>query len=242
MRTVKEVSRLTGVSVRALHHYDAIGLLKPAEVTEAGYRLYDDAAIGRLQSILLFRELRFPLKQIKAILDSPDFDPLDAISDQIRLLELEHKRIGEIIGFAREIQTKGVTTMSFDAFDKREIEKYREEVTEKWGGTKAYQEFEQKDAARDSGFYDRLAGEMMAIFAELGGMRHLSPDDEQVKQKIAELQKFITDNYYTCTKEILGGLGQMYVGDGRFKENIDKAGGAGTAEFVSKSINLYCSR
>ena len=88
MRTVKEVSRLTGVSVRTLHHYDAIGLLKPTEVTRAGYRLYDDTALSRLQSILLFRELQFPLKEIKAILDSPDFDPEEALTQQIKLLEM----------------------------------------------------------------------------------------------------------------------------------------------------------
>lgn len=76
MKTVKEVSRITGVSVRTLHHYDAIGLLKPTAVTEAGYRLYDDAALERMQSILLFRELQFPLKDIKRILDAPDFDPM----------------------------------------------------------------------------------------------------------------------------------------------------------------------
>ena len=74
MKTVHEVSRISGVSVRTLHHYDAIGLLKPTAVTEAGYRLYDDAALARLQDILLFRELEFPLKEIKAILDHPEFD------------------------------------------------------------------------------------------------------------------------------------------------------------------------
>lgn len=242
MRTVKEVSKLTGVSVRALHHYDAIGLLKPTKVTDAGYRLYGDEAIGRLQSILLFRELRFPLKQIKAVLDRPDFDPIDALDGQIKLLELEHKRIGELIGLAREIQTKGVTTMSFDVFNKKEIEQYRAEAFEKWGNTKAYREFEEKDAAQDSGRYENLAKEMMAIFAELGKMKHLSPDFDGVQQKIADLWQFITDNYYTCTKDVLGGLGQMYVGDLRFKNNIDKAGGTGTAEFVSKAIAVFCAR
>ena len=88
MRTVHEVSRLTGVSVRTLHHYDAIGLLKPAHVTQAGYRLYDDAALRRLQSILLFRELQFPLKQIKAILDSPGFDRKEALRQQLEMLQL----------------------------------------------------------------------------------------------------------------------------------------------------------
>ena len=94
--------------MRTLHHYDAIGLLKPTEVTKAGYRLYDDTALGRLQNILLFRELRFPLKEIKAILDSPDFDPSEALAQQIRLLELQYKHLGELISFAREIQEKGV--------------------------------------------------------------------------------------------------------------------------------------
>ena len=74
MKTVHEVSRISGVSVRTLHHYDAIGLLKPTAVTEAGYRLYDDAVLARLQNILLYRELEFPLKEIKAILDHPEFD------------------------------------------------------------------------------------------------------------------------------------------------------------------------
>lgn len=88
MRTVNEVSKITGVSVRTLHHYDAIGLLKPTKVTEAGYRMYDDTAISRLQSILLFRELQFPLKEIKSILDSPNFDPAEALTQQIELLTI----------------------------------------------------------------------------------------------------------------------------------------------------------
>lgn len=83
MKTVIEVSKLAGVSVRTLHHYDAIGLLKPSKVSEAGYRLYDDTALARLQNILLFRELKFPLKKIRQILDSPDFDPREALAQQI---------------------------------------------------------------------------------------------------------------------------------------------------------------
>ena len=86
MRTVKEVSRITGVSVRTLHYYDAIGLLKPTKVTEAGYRMYDDTALSRLQNILLFRELQFPLKEIKVILDSHGFSQEEAIAQQIKLL------------------------------------------------------------------------------------------------------------------------------------------------------------
>ena len=107
MKTVKEVSNLTGISVRTLHHYDEIGLLKPTEVTEAGYRLYDDTALERLQMILLFRELQFPLKDIKAMLDSPTFNTDEALSQQIVLLELEYKRLGNLITHARNLQRKG---------------------------------------------------------------------------------------------------------------------------------------
>ena len=91
MKTVKQVSKLTGVSVRTLHHYDEIELLKPARVTEAGYRLYDDASLCRLHAILLLKELQFPLGQIREILDSPGFDPMQALQQQIELLELQKK-------------------------------------------------------------------------------------------------------------------------------------------------------
>ncbi len=111
MQTVHEVSQLAGISVRALHHYDAIGLLKPATVTEAGYRLYDDAALAKLQTIFLFRELQFPLKEIKKMIDNPNFDRNKALAQQIRPLELQAKRLAELISLAREISATGVNTM-----------------------------------------------------------------------------------------------------------------------------------
>lgn len=236
LMSVHEVATLTGITTRTLHYYDEIGLLKPAKVTEAGYRMYDDAALGRLQNILLFRELEFPLKEIKAILDSPDFDPSEAIAQQIRLLELQYKHLGELIAFTREIQKKGAAAMNFDVFDKSEIEKYEEEVKAKWGNTKAYQEYRQKDITRDKEGYGKLADEMMTMFSELGKLKHLSPDAHEVQEKISALQQFITDHYYVCTDEILRGLGEMYVCDERFKNNIDKAGGTGTADFVRQAI------
>lgn len=241
MRTVKEVSKITGVSVRTLHHYDAIGLLKPTKVTEAGYRMYDDTALSRLQNILLFRELQLPLKEIKVILDSPDFDPSKVIAQQIRLLELQYQHIGELISFAREIQKKGAAAMNFDIFDNKEIEKYKAEVIAKWGNTKAYQEYKQKEIARNAGSYSQLTKELMTMFSELGALKHLAPESGDVQRKISVLQNFITDNYYVCTNEILSGLGEMYICDERFKKNIDKVGGDGTAEFVSRAISVYCS-
>ncbi|HBA49050.1 MAG TPA: MerR family transcriptional regulator [Lachnospiraceae bacterium] len=241
MRTVHEVSELTGISVRTLHHYDAIGLLKPTEVTEVGYRLYGDEALRRLQVILMFRELQFPLKEIRAMLESPDFNMKEALAQQIRLLELQRKHIDKLIAFAREIQEKGVQEMEFNAFQKSEYDQYAEEVRERWGSTKAYEESMQKMKGKTAQEMQAAARKMMELFAETGALRGCRPEDEKVQEKIRELQDFITENYYNCTDEILRGLGQMYVCDERMKRNIDKAGGEGTAEFVSRAISC-CSR
>lgn len=242
MMTVNEVSRLTGVSVRSLHHYDAIGLLKPAKVTEAGYRLYGDAEVVRLQNILLFRELQFPLKQIRTILDSPDFDRQEALAQQIKLLELQLAHTQELISFAHRLQEKGVETMDFKAFDKEEIKQYEEEVRKRWGNTKAYDEYQQKAKGRTDMEHAEIGRQLMERFAEIGKLRQGSPAEQTVQEKIAGIQTFITENYYQCTDEIFRGLGEMYVGDERMKRNIDKAGGEGTAAFVSQAIAVYCAR
>lgn len=240
MKTVHEVSRLTGVSVRTLHHYDAIGLLKPAKTTDAGYRLYDDAALKRLQNILMFRELQFPLKEIKAILDSPEFDPKEALEQQIGLLELRRKHIDELIAYARRIQKEGEETMNFSTFNKEEINRYKEEVRERWGSTQIYEEYEKKTTDKTDKELGTMADKLLSLFAEIGSLRKLPADAKEVQAKIMELQKFITDHYYTCTNEILQNLSRMYVSDERMEQNIDKAGGEGTARFVKQAVAVYC--
>lgn len=242
MQTVHEVGRLTGISVRTLHHYDAIGLLKPSRVTDAGYRLYDGKALERLQNILLFRELQFPLKEIKAILDNPDFDPKEALGQQIQLLELQRKHIDDLISLAREIQKGGTNQMDFHAFQKTEIDQYAQEVKERWGTTEAYAEYEEKWKGKTDTELEATANKMMELFTELGRLQKHAPEEAVVQEKIGELQAFITEHYYHCTDEILHGLGEMYVGDERMKRSIDKAGGEGTAEFVRKAIGSYDSR
>lgn len=236
MKTVKEVSRITGVSVRTLHHYDAIGLLKPAKITDAGYRLYDDTALRRLQTILFFRELEFPLQEIRVILDSPAFDPMDALESQIKLLELRRQHLDDLISHARDIQKAGVIDMNFKPFDKSQVDAYAAEAKAKWGKTEAYREFEQKSSDKDGQNGDAL----MAIFAEIGAVRHLDPASEEVQALVSKIQNHITAHFYNCTKPILAGLGQMYVSDQRFRENIDRAGGEGCAEFAAKAIEIYC--
>lgn len=234
MKTVKEISRLTGVSVRTLHYYDEINLLKPTETTDAGYRLYDDTALERLHSILLFRELQFPLGEIKAILDSNGFDKEAALKEQIKLLEMQKNRLDEIIDSARKLLMKGNDNMNFSAFNKSEIDKYTDEAKKKWENTAAYKEFAEKHSDSDD-----KTEKFMQIFAEIGKIKHLEPDSQTVQSMIKKLQNFITENYYTCTDDILKGLGQMYIADERFKNNIDCAGGNGTAEFTAQAINTY---
>lgn len=238
MMTVAEMSRLTGVSVRTLHHYDSIGLLKPDQVTEAGYRLYGDDALRRLRSILLLREVQFPLREIKAILDRPGYDARAALPEQIRLLEMQRDRLDNIITLAREISEKGVDTMNFTPFDHSDIDRYADEAKQRWGNTAAWAEYEKKPRQNHAAAGDGL----MRILADIGAVKHLSPSDEAVQQKIARLQKHITDNFYPCTAEILAGLGEMYVADERFRKNIDKAGGEGTAEFVRNAIRVYTQK
>ncbi len=238
MRTVHEVSELSGVSIRTLHHYDAVGLLKPTCVTQAGYRLYDDMALERLQTILFFRELQFSLKEIRTILDDPGFDQKEALRQQIRLLELQKERIGRLISYAQKQMEERDTDMDFDTFDREELDRYKEEVKQRWGGTEAYRESEEKAA---TGVQPDAEG-LMAVFRDLGAMKTSQPEDPSVQAKVAELQDHISQHFYTCTKEILKGLGEMYAEDGRFRRNIDAAGGEGTAVFVRDAIRIYCSR
>ena len=240
MRTVNEVSKLTGVSVRTLHHYDEIGLLKPTSITEAGYRLYDDVALERLQHILLFKELQFPLKDIKDILDSSDFDRNKALEQQIELLTMKKEHLENLILYARGIKLLGVRYMDFSAFDTKKMDEYAAQAKENWGKTDAYKEFEEKQKNWTEESEKGMMAAFIEVFAEFGHMKDLDPADEKVQAQVKKLQDYITEHFYTCTNQILSGLGRMYAGGGEFTENIDNYGGEGTAEFTNKAIQIYC--
>ena len=130
--------------------------------------------------------------------------------------------------------------MNFKPFDTTKMDEYAAEAKAKWGKTEAYKEYEQKSHGKSKNQINASGDALMGLFSEIGKLRHLSPDAQEVQAAIAGIQAFITDNYYNCTKPILAGLGQMYVADERFRENIDRAGGTGTAEFVSHAIEIYC--
>jgi len=243
MRTVHEVSNLTGVSIRTLQYYDKIGLLHPAEYTDSGYRLYDDADLEKLQQILLFRELEFSLKDIKQIIDSPDFDKKKALDQQITLLELKREHLTNLIAFARGLQLTGVDYMeNFEAFDTSKLDEYAAQAKASWGDTEAYQEFREKCSDKTPSEMRTMGDDLMALIAEFGKMKdcQLPASSQEAQTQVQKLQQFITDHYYTCTKEVLKGLGQMYAGGGAFTENIDQKGGTGTASFANEAIQLFC--
>lgn len=241
MKTVHEVSELTGVSIRALHYYDKIGLLHPADVTESGYRLYDDTALERLQFILLFRELQFPLKDIRTILDSTDFDRTKALEQQIALLQLKKKHLENLIDFARGIKAIGVEAMDFSVFDTKTIDDYARQAKAMYGNTDAYKEFVEKNKNRSESEEQEIQSDLMQIFVEFGKMLFLRPDENKVQALVKQLQDFITENFYTCTPDILKCLGKMYAGGGAITENIDGTAGKGTAGFAAEAIKIYCN-
>ena len=171
--TVKQVSQLTGLTVRTLHHYDQIGLLKPAFVAENGYRYYNQENLARLQEILLFRELDFSLKDIQQLLDVTEINRQQVLRDHITLLELKRERLDRIINHARLLTEKGGEVMDFHAFDSSQLEDYKAEAKERWGQTAAYAEFEERyDASKDRVF----APEMQSIFEDFGKMQSLEPE------------------------------------------------------------------
>ncbi|MDY6038362.1 MAG: MerR family transcriptional regulator [Eubacterium sp.] len=240
MITIKKLSDIAGVSVRTLQYYDKIGLLKPSDYTESGYRLYSEQDAETLQYILLFKELEFSLQDIKAMIKSADFDKKKAIEQQIELLTLKREHLDNLILFAKGLKLVGVNYMDFRAFDKRKIDEYAKQARESWCNTEEFKEFEEKNSLRSDKENRMIEKHFMMIFAEFGMIKEKSYESDEAQALVKKLQDFITDKFYTCNNKILSLLGKMYAGGGDFTENIDAVGGEGTSEFVNKAIEYYC--
>lgn len=238
---VSDVAKLTGITIRTLHYYDEIGLLKPSEVTGAGYRVYNDSDLEVLQQILLLRELDFSLEDIREIMRKPAYNKKDALQKQRVLLLQERNRLDGLISLVDKM-LKGEQDMSFQQFDTTKIEetkqKYAAEAKQRWGNTAAYAEYESKQGSYSDVQRKMLDDEGAAILNEFGKKRSLAPDSTDAQALVKKWQTYITAHYYNCTKEILSCLGQMYVGDERFAQHIDQYG-EGTAAFMSAAIEAY---
>ena len=241
---VSEVAKLTGVTVRTLHYYDEIGLLKPSKVTEAGYRLYSNADLEILQQILFFRELDFSLSDIREIMLKPTYSRETALQNHRELLLQKRKHIDGLISLVDKT-LKGDNDMSFKQFDTTEIKnarkEYAAEAKQRWGKSDAYTEYEEKVSAYDDPQWKLLNGEGSYILREFGENRHLDPASKEAQALVKKWQEFITANFYNCTKAILSCLGEMYISDDRFTQNIDRYG-QGTALFMATAIEIFCQK
>lgn len=241
-----EFAKLTGVSVRTLHYYDEIGLLRPASVDDNnGYRCYDECSLERMQEILFYRELDFPLKRISVILSSENYDRKDALSKQKQLLLLKKKRLERLIS-AIDSAVKG-EKINMSTFGNSEFEalrsKYEQEAKKKWGDTAAYKEFEEKSKDLTPQKQSVINAEMDKLIGEFAELMvtGAAPSGDDAKSIVKKWQDCISRNFYTCTDEILCGLGEMYSADERFRQNIDSRG-EGMACFMSKAIKEYCAK
>ena len=192
-----------------------------------------------MQEILFYRELDFPLKDIQRILSSPHYDKERALMEQKELLRLKKERLERLID-AIDGAMKGENVMK--AFDKSKMDQYMEQAKERWGKSEAWQEYEKKSAGRTAETEKDLSEQLMEFFARFGALRGEEPGSEAVQETVAALQQFITDHYYTCTKEILRSLGMMDAAVGSMKDNIGARGGVGTAELAGAAIEIYCGK
>ncbi|KRE53595.1 MerR family transcriptional regulator [Paenibacillus sp. Soil522] len=241
---VKEVAGLVGISVRTLHHYDEIGLLKPEKITESGYRLYSDQNLEMLQQILFFRELGYPLKKIKEIVSSPAFNRVEALQLHRRMLQDKRRQLEQmILTIDRTIQhARGEIEMTneqkFEGFD-FSSSPYEQEARERWGD-EAVDQSNAKLGKMTMQEQEELAGSMNAIYAKLAALRSDSP--ESVHSQAAIKEWFILLNQMgSYSLEAFKGLGQMYVDDARFTKNIDKFG-EGLALFMRDAMAVYADK
>ena len=242
--SIGQLAKKSGVSVRTLHYYDAQGLLPPAGTAENGYRWYDGTGAARLQQILFYRELDFSLAEIRRILSAPDYDPKEALRRQKRLLELRQQRLGRLIG-QLDAALKGENIMDFAAFDNTDFEKqkaaYAEEARRRWGDTAAYAESESRHYTKEQAA--ALGREAQEIFAQAGALAaaKADPAGAQARTLVEAWKAYLSAHWYTCTDEILAGLGEMYTADERFRANLDR-NGPGTAQFLHDAIAAYCKK
>lgn len=239
---INEVAKITGITVRTLHYYDEIGLLIPNEITDSGYRIYNEDALETLQQILFFRELDFSLRDIKEIIKNPHYNKSEALIKHRELLLQKRSRLDNLITLL-DNTIKGEKAISFKEFDISEIEtnkkRYALEIKERWGNTEIYKESEEKTSSYDETQWKIISGDGGDILKAFGEIRNSSPNIQHAQNLVKQWQEYITKNFYKCTKEILSCLGLMYISDERFLKNIDK-NGEGTAEFMAKAIEIYC--
>lgn len=246
---VKDVAELSGVSIRALHHYDAIGLLTPSRRSAAGYRLYDDEDLLRLQQILIGRELGLALEDIRRSLDDPRFDRRELLLKQRAELERRAASTADmiraidaalaVIDQARE-ETHVDLKRIFDGFDP---DGYADDVKRRWGGSDAYDASMRNTKSYTDADWARIRDEQAAIYADaLAATRAGKSPDDPVAMDVAERHRqSIGRWFYPCDLQMHCALADMWEADRRFSDNIDKLG-AGLTTFLAAAVRANARR
>lgn len=244
--TIKAVAGMAGVTVRTLHHYDEIGLLRPAAVSAAGYRLYSDADLERLQHILFFRELGFSLDDIRAITSSPNFDPREALRSHRKLLVEKQKRIKRLVRSldrtldALERGTLMEKNEMFEGFDDTTMEQYREEASQRWGKETVDASYRRWNRLTKEQQQEMIAQGKVWV-RQLATLMDRDPGDLAVQAMIADHHRSINENFYDCSLEVYRGLGNLYVDDSRFTAYYDDVQ-PGLAAFMRSAMHVYVDR
>lgn len=244
--TVGRVAALAGVSVRTLHHYDAIGLLSPSGRSEAGYRLYTHADLERLQQVLFFRELGFALEDIGRVMKDPSYDLGSALLTQRRMLEeraLRTKAMIESVDAALEALAKGETMKPENMFGSFDPTRYQEEAMERWSHTEAYRESAKRTRRYREEDWQTIQQELHQVLQELAERlaRGQAPTDPAVMDLAERHRTHIDRWFYPCSPSMHQGLGEMYVADPRFAETIERHG-EGLAAFLRDAIKANAAR
>ncbi|MDI3406776.1 MerR family transcriptional regulator [Streptomyces cavernicola] len=228
--SVGQVAEFAGVTVRTLHHYDEIGLLVPSERNRAGHRRYSDADLDRLQQILFYRELGFPLDEVAALLDDPDANPREHLRRQHRLLTERIARLQKMaaaVETAMEAKKMGINLTpeeKFEVFGDHDPDQYEEEVEQRWGDTEAYAESKRRQASYTKEDWLRIQREGDEVTRRFVALMEagVAPDSEEAMDAAEEHRQWMCRNHYECSHELHSCIGEMYVSDQRFTVNIDK--------------------
>lgn len=241
--TVHELASLSGVSVRTLHYYDEIGLLPPSYIEKNGYRYYEEKELLKLQQILFFRELDFPLEEIKRMMGQKNFNIIEALRDHKKLIKLKRERLDNLI----QTIDKTIKRMNshkikddelYDAFKDADVKEYQEEVKQRWGNTDAYKQSMARTSKMTKAQMDELKADGKAHTQALADNMHKGIKHPDVQALIKKSHEGV-NLFYDCSLEMFRNLGNMYVDDPRFRAYYEKFA-PGLAVFVRDAINLYC--
>ena len=242
MERIKEFGSRYGVSVRTLHYYHKIGILVPAALDDKDQRWYGQREEDILEQILRYKEMEFTLSEIREFLkNGRNEDDLkrqkDILLAKIKRIEKSIARVDELLAGDKGGRAMSTKSKKMDDYD-RLREEYRQEAKERYGHTEAYRQSEERTKSYTKADWNDVEAKTAAIFRKFSEAREAGEKPEDVSHLVEEWRDFISCNFYDCTREILEGLGELYLADERFKDNLD-AYGEGTAEFISQAIMKY---